>query len=307
MPLLEEMSAGLMLPRPLISGVVRKASYAYKSYYIPKRSGGQRTIHHPSKELKALQRWLLHNVIAKWPVHDAAYAYREGVSIRDHAEQHVRNSFVLRMDLKNFFPSLDAEDIQAWLGDEESIPGQDWSPDDIFYFTEIVCRFGRLTIGAPTSPALSNSMCFDLDARLSLLAAETGTRYTRYADDLFFSTSERDILGGVPNAVKEVLTASTYPKGLAVRDDKTRHASKKGRRQVTGLVLGSDGKVHAGRARKRFVRRQMFRFAELADDEREQLAGHIAFIMSIDADFLNALVLKYGKEAVEDARSGGAG
>ena len=102
MALLDQMSAGLLLPAPLLRGIARKASHAYKEYQIPKRAGGQRTIHHPSKELKALQRWLVHNVVSAWPMHGAAYAYRVGRNIRDNAAQHATSNYLLRLDLRHF-------------------------------------------------------------------------------------------------------------------------------------------------------------------------------------------------------------
>ena len=66
-------------------------------------------IHHPARELKTLQRWLLRRVISDFPVHSAAVAYRNGVTIWDNALAHVRNHFLLRMDLTDFFPSITFE------------------------------------------------------------------------------------------------------------------------------------------------------------------------------------------------------
>lgn len=301
MALLEDMSHGLMLPLPLLQGIVRKASHSYKRYEIDKRQGGKREIHHPSKELKALQRWLNHNVIAKWPMHDAAYAYRRGRSIGDHARRHAASAFLLRLDLKNFFPSITAADVASFLR-RDLAPQRSWRDEDRDMFVEIVCRFGRLTIGAPSSPALSNALCFDLDFQLAALSEETDLTYTRYADDLFFSTHRRGVLGEVPERVSGILRGLELPAGLQLRADKTRHSSKKGRRQVTGLVLGSDSEVHLGRNRKRFIRRQIFRWESLSRDEQRTTAGLVAFAMSIEPDFINALVLKYGQERIAAVR-----
>ena len=158
-------------------------------------------------------------------------------------------------------------------------------------------------MGAPTSPALSNAICFELDAQLTALAEELNATYTRYADDLFFSTNHRDVLGQVEARVSDILGALECPAGLRLREDKTRHSSRKGRRRVTGLILGSDGHVHLGRSRKRFIRRQIHRWDDLTPLERRQLAGLIAFAISIDADFANALILKYGREAIDTVRN----
>lgn len=303
MALIEKMSEGLGVPIPLIEGIARKASHAYKTYTIPKRRGGRRTIHHPSKELKGLQRWLVYNVITAWPVHDAACAYREQRSIKDNASQHVHSRYLLRLDLKDFFPSITAEDVLLFLT-REAPQETDWTGADQKLFVRLVCRLGHLSIGAPTSPSLSNAICFNLDARLANLAAEHSTTYTRYADDLFFSTSRPNTLGFMEEEITKVLDALDCPANLQLRVDKTRHSSKRGRRQVTGLVLGSDGTISIGRDRKRFIRRQIYRIPELNAKERAQLAGLIAFAISIEPDFINALVLKYGHSRVEAARKG---
>ena len=128
----------------------------------------------------------------------------------------------------------------------DTAPQRNWGVEDRTLFAQIVCRFGRLTIGAPTSPALSNALCFALDSQLAALSLELGVTYTRYADDLFFSTTQRDVLGHLQGATAEILRALDCPAGLQLHEDKTRHSSKRGRRQVTGLVLGSDGQIHLG-------------------------------------------------------------
>src|SRR6266568_8997046 len=104
--ILEQTSARLALSVSFLLKLAATASYRYKEYTIPKRTVGRRTIHHPARELKLVQRWLLRNVLNKLPVHAAATAYREGSNIRLNAETHVTNSYILRVDFQDFFPSL---------------------------------------------------------------------------------------------------------------------------------------------------------------------------------------------------------
>src|SRR5262245_18561054 len=111
MTLVERMSDDLIIPQGYVLQVASSASHRYKEYQIPKRTGGLRTIHHASKELKLFQRWLLRNVIEKFPVHYSATAYRKGFGIVRNAERHVRSKYLLRVDLANFFPSLTDQDI----------------------------------------------------------------------------------------------------------------------------------------------------------------------------------------------------
>lgn len=303
MTLLESIAVGLQIPGAKIQAIAQKADHAYYRFRVRKRAGGFRDIDHPARPLKAVQRWLLYNVITLWDVHSAAYAYVEGRSIKDHALVHVRSKFLVRFDVRNFFPSITHEDVRTYL---ESAPAgaEDWDDDDRRFFTQLVCRQGCLTIGAPTSPALSNAMCAELDRILSQLAGELGLTYSRYADDLFFSTRERDVLGRIEDRVDQVVANLRCPGSLELNRQKTRHSSKRGRRQVTGLVLAPDETVRVGRHRKRFIRRQIHRINELDEAERRELAGLIAFAMDVEPEIINSLTLKYGAESVARARGG---
>ena len=81
-------------------------------------------------------------------------------------------------------------------------------------FCNLVFRDGRLTIGAPTSPAVSNALCFDLDAALHGLSFGHGVMYTRYADDLFFSSTKKDVLYGVEREAIEQINRLDLPRNL---------------------------------------------------------------------------------------------
>jgi RNA-directed DNA polymerase len=303
MILVDQISISLQLPPRSIGGIARKASYSYKHYYIPKRSGGTREIFHPARPLKAIQRWLLHNLIERWRVHDAAFAYRMGYSIAGHAACHASSNYLLRLDLVDFFPSITADDVTKYVS---RLPSgtEDWGTSDLDLFISLVCRYKRLSIGAPTSPALSNALCFDLDMKLAQLADRSDVTYTRYADDLFFSSHKPNVLGQFPGLVKGVLADIEFPSNLRLNEDKTRHSSRKRRRQVTGIVLTSDKRASLGRARKRFIRHQIHRFDTLTSDERETLMGLIAFAMSIEPDLIDQLILKYGSDRVIAAWKG---
>ncbi len=303
MTLLADLSASLRIPASYIEGLAAKADHAYYEFTIRKASGGLRHISHPSRELKALQRWLQHNLIDTWPVHECAFAYRRGVGIRSHAAVHARSRYLLRLDTVDFFPSIGWRDVGEYLS---SLPRgtENWTAEDRRLFGRLVCRKAQLTIGAPSSPGLSNALCFELDKQLVALAAEVGALYSRYADDLFFSAVERDCLWEVPDRVSALLDALDCPGNLRLNPAKTRHSSKKGRRQVTGLVLSSDDTVRIGRHRKRFIRGLIHRWGTLSGEERSHLAGLLAFAIDVEPDFLNALVLKYGHERVRQAQLG---
>lgn len=298
--IIERMSVDLALPSSFIEALARGASHEYKMYSIPKRTGGQRTIHHPSKRLKGLQRWLLVNVVSQLPVHPAAAAYRPGKSIFDNALRHASSRYLLRMDFEEFFPSIQVTDLTRYIADHQHLFA-DWSALDIEVFSKLMFRHGALTIGAPTSPAVSNALCFELDSALDALAASSSVTYSRYADDLFFSTVHPNVLGTFEARVATVVKSLRTPDALKLNPLKTRHSSKKGRRRVTGIVLGSDGHAYIGRARKREIRAMIQRYPSLNDTQKAYLAGMIAFAVGLDPEFMNHLISKYGLARVREA------
>lgn len=298
--ILEQMAQELGLSSLYITSMARSASYRYKTFQIAKRSGGLRTIHHPSKPLKGLQRWLLANVIESWLVHPAAAAYRPKKSIWDNASKHAASRFLLRMDFADFFPSITEKDILYYISERASL-FSDWTDLDKTIFCMLVCRQSALTIGAPTSPALSNAICYDMDAALDAACTKNGVIYTRYADDLFFSTNRPKVLGQIETDVTREVSRLKTPGGLRINTSKTRHSSKKGARRVTGIVLGSDGQPCIGRKFKRRIRSMIYELDWLDEPAKASLRGMIAYARGMDADFMNSLIMKYGLERVREA------
>lgn len=298
--IIEQMASSLGLPTKFIVSLARGAAHEYKTYTIPKRTGGTRTIHHPSKKLKALQRWLLAYVIERLPVHPCATAYRKQRSILDNAKIHASSRYLLRMDLVNFFPSITQADLAEYIFRHPSVFGG-WTSMDADVFCKLVCRGTVLTIGAPSSPALANALCHDMDVMLHALCERKGVNYSRYADDLFFSTDRANILGEIEKEVAGAISGLQTPMNLRLNIKKTRHSSKRGARRVTGIILGSDGKPHIGRDLKRKIRSLIHRFQSLDKTTKASLAGMISYATGLDPSFKNSLIAKYGLPAVREA------
>jgi RNA-directed DNA polymerase len=248
-----------------------------------------------------MQRWLLAYVIEPLPVHPAATAYRKHRSILDNARIHAASKFLLRMDCENFFPSMTEDDVRLYTQQRPSL-FQGWTPFDIEVFCKLICRNGRLTIGAPTSPGISNAFCYEMDSALTDLCLKRGVRYTRYADDLFFSASKPNILRPLQPDIEQLITGLELPAALKINPAKTRHSSKRGRRRVTGIVLGSDGQPHIGRALKRRIRSLIHGVDSLDPAARQSLAGWVSYAAGFDPDFMNSLVIKYGHEVMQKVR-----
>ncbi len=164
----------------------------YVEFSIPKAKGGTRLISAPRAPLKKLQRRILDEILAKLPTHSASHGFVRGRSVVSNAKPHVGAGLVLKMDLRDFFPTIHyrrvcglflrigySAEVAALLAGLCTHRGK--------LSDGYVLWPGVLPQGAPTSPAIANLLCRRLDARLTGLARGLGGVYTRYADDLTFS------------------------------------------------------------------------------------------------------------------------
>jgi retron-type reverse transcriptase len=302
--LLHDISSLFDLSRDDLVYLIRSAPYRYKVYDIPKREPGKtRTIAQPAREVKPLQYWVMENILSRFPVHPAATAYRKGRNIADNAQPHARHRYICKMDFRNFFPSIKSIDFERFIS--ESKYARDWSEEEIDYLSRILFwrkkrgRDLRLSIGAPSSPLLSNILLYRFDIEVSELCLSRRVAYTRYADDLTFSTNEQGVLFQIEREIPKICTRLKSPR-LILNKSKTVHASKKGARRVTGLVLSNDGTVSIGRDKKRLTRAGIHRFVSgrLDDEEAAELAGMVAYIKSVEPAFLYRLSKKYGAEVI---------
>jgi RNA-directed DNA polymerase len=300
--LIEQIAKETGLSRAYLERLALTASHRYKLYSIPKKTGGIRLIAHPARALKSVQRWLAKSLFAPLPVHQAATAYREGIGIRENALPHLEGNFLLKLDIQDFFPSLKAADVSYLLQQNVQLLRYELSEADIVFVQRIVSRRGELPIGAPSSPVISNQLMFEFDRAISQRCDVLGVEYTRYADDLFFSTSTPNVLREIHLNVVGMLREYEHPK-LKLNLAKTTYTSRRRKRIVTGVVLTSDRKLSLGRAKKREVRSlvQRYRDAELDLATAVYLSGFLSYAASVEPDFLVALRAKYGNEVVERA------
>jgi hypothetical protein len=164
-----------------------------------------------------------------------------------------------------------------------------------------------LAIGAPSSPCVSNAVMYHLDESAAGLAVQLAGVYTRYADDLVFSTDRVGACREFASAYEALLQSCSSP-CLQLNHRKTLYMSKGTRRIVTGLFVTPEGNVSLGRRRKRYLRKLVWDFKNRRLDERQrlQLRGHLAFCLDVEPDYFNRLVVRYGSEAVTCALAGEA-
>lgn len=247
----------------------KKATYT--TFTIKKKSGADRTIHAPNKGLKEFQKAL--NVVLQcvYQPHEAATGFVLGKSIVDNAKVHVGQNYVYNLDLKDFFPSVDKARVWGRLLfspfnlnntiDRKAIANMiaalSCTPMEVERFAENEWKKVTTSVlpqGAPTSPVLTNAICEKLDKRLSGAAKRFGLNYTRYADDITFSSKHNlyKTAEGVnekiyvenssfDNEVRRIIADQRFH----VKESKVRLQKEGYRQEVTGLLVND--KVNVSR------------------------------------------------------------
>jgi RNA-directed DNA polymerase len=299
-------SAELGLSTESIAALARSASYRYKEYPVPKRSGGApRIISQPTPQLKVLQVWLVRRIFKFLPIHAAATAYMKHCSIGRHAALHSRNNFLLKVDFQDFFPSITGGDVVRLLQENASrVNDFVKNQDDQAFIRAVVCRRNELPIGAPSSPIISNAVMYDFDLKWANWCQEREVTYSRYADDLCFSTKRPNLLNMLLDLLHKDLAGRASPK-LRINERKTVTTSRKRKRLVTGIVLTPQSGLSIGRQNKRKIRALVHQFATRTQDPQttSYLAGYLSFAASVEPSFIQSLLKKYGPETIEKLRT----
>jgi RNA-directed DNA polymerase len=231
----------------------KKSSEAkYKTFEIPKKSGGSRVIEAPEKDLKLLQRKLadlLQNCFEagdltnpKFKSNPVSFGFVRKLSIIDNAENHRSQRFVFNVDINNFFGSINFGRVRGFFIKDRDFLLQ---TEVATILAQISCHENHLPQGSPCSPVISNLVGHILDMHLIKLAARTGCRYSRYADDLTFSTSKRDFPRQIALYDSDTKVWRAGPgllrlielSGFTLNASKSRMQNRDSRQQVTGLVV----------------------------------------------------------------------
>ena len=218
----------------------------YRSFSIPKRTGGEREISAPYPSLMMVQQWIYKTILlGQTEFSDSATGFIPGKSIVDNAKPHIGGKELLKMDIKDFFPSVGIKRVISVF------KGMGYYHQIAYYLASLCCEDGHLPQGAPTSPILSNIVTKRMDYRLRHLAEKYDLIYTRYADDLTFSGSH------IPIKFISIVSAIVEDEGFLVNDKKTEIKRKYNRKIITGVSVSS-GKPCIPREMKRWIRQQMY-------------------------------------------------
>ena len=238
----------------------RLNAHRYRQFNVLKKSGGERTICAPCSGLKEIQCCL--NVVfqAIYTPHKNAYGFVPEKSIVDNARKHVGNIYIYNIDLKDFFPSIDQARIWGRLHYHPFNLDKKHDREKIANMIAVLCchemeveRLNEsgvwetvtkrvLPQGAPTSPILTNIICERLDYLLSAVAKRFGLKYSRYADDITFSSmhnvyqKDSEFINELQRIIKE--------QGFSVKHSKTRLQKAGFKQVVTGLTVSDRVNVH---------------------------------------------------------------
>lgn len=271
----------------------------YKSFYIKKKNGkGLREVAQPSPDVKNVQRAIVRTLLVNIPVHNCAKAYVNDTSIYHNAEPHSANKFLLKIDFEDFFPSIKPQDLQFYLK-KNNIVLNSFELNIISYYL-FRRKKGekklRLCIGAPSSPIISNIVMYDLDKKIHEYCENKNIPYTRYADDLTFSSNDINELKELYKYLSNIISESVYPK-LKINTKKTIFVGIGRSRRVTGVVITNDGSLGVGRYLRKKIRAMahLYNKGEIKREDIPYLQGMLAHIKNIEPEYYNIILNKYGK------------
>lgn len=228
----------------------------YKAFEIPKRTGGMRLIRAPVGITRDLQEKLAPILQERYSAHPAAQGFIKQRSILTNARVHTGQRLVLNIDLEEFFPSINFGRVRGLFMAEPFCLG----PAAAALFAQLCTYRNGLPQGAPTSPSLSNFIAADLDRRLARLARESNVRYTRYADDITFSSNQPTLpqtlivsaqsADGPGVRIAEPFERAITASGFAINQKKVRLQTRHQRQSVTGLQVNTKANVSRERIRR---------------------------------------------------------
>lgn len=238
--------------------------YGYRMFSIKKRSGGRRLIYIPDHDLMSVQRWINTHILKKIPAHPCSFAFSKGNSIAKCASRHLGAKWMIKMDILGFFESI--SEIQVYRIFKEL----GYQPLVAFELARICtvhvgslslrrydkvwkCRYsstaipqyqnevlGYLPQGAPTSPLLSNLVMRELDDEIQSLAKKEGLTYTRYSDDMTFSTHSKEFSRQRAKKIILAIGQLLSKKGFKIQHRKTTVIPPGAKKIVLGLNVDGD-------------------------------------------------------------------
>lgn len=228
-----------------LNAIISCPNKFYRTFNIPKKKGGFRKIVSPYPSLLMCQQWIYKNILLSTKPHDACHGFTPGRSIITNASAHLGNSCILKLDLKDFFPTIPIN----WVINHFQSLG--YANNVSFYLSSICTYDKKLAQGAATSPYLSNLLLKNLDDRLFNLSKKYHLSYSRYADDMCFSGKY------IPTSFRDFVIEIINNFGLKINPEKTSLLINAKKKIVTGISV-SGQKTALPRDYKRKLKNELF-------------------------------------------------
>lgn len=206
-----------------------KRDSQYVQFEIPKKTSGSRKITAPKKGLKKIQRRIAFALETLFDPSRAVNGFVNSRSIVTNALPHLNKKFVYNLDLKDFFPSIHYGRIKAVL----KLSPINASESMAHLIAHIACFEGVLPQGSPLSPLLTNLVCQSLDSSLEKMAEDYNCTYSRYADDITFSSNKVIFQNKFINRLHSTIAKQ----GFSINKRKTRLQNYYQRQEVTGIIV----------------------------------------------------------------------
>lgn len=233
----------------LIKKEITPNEFLYRSFKIKKKSYGHRQIFSPKIELKKIQQKIFEEILKKIEPSEFTHGFREKFSIVTNAKVHLNSKIIYNIDLKNFFPSIKFDKVLdvfkkvGYSGLVSCLLAKLCTVDPRHYdknkqkFVVVKTKLPFLPQGSSTSPILSNLVCIDLDSDLNKIANKYSFKYSRYADDLTFSS---EIENKLPKGFRKEIFEYIQTTGFQINIKKERYSRRFKPNVVTGIVINKD-------------------------------------------------------------------
>lgn len=281
--------------------LINHAPLSYRIFYIEKKSSNklksnQRQICQPTIKTKMLQYALLNYFFIDLEENNCAMAYIRGKKkpTYENASRHKSFLYTVHYDFSDFFYSITSDVFFRSIENDFSFTGDEIEIIKKICFIKYKNEF-RLAIGSPISPKFCNLYMREFDQLLANFAHTNNESYTRYADDILYSTNNKKNISSFKNKLDEILKLDKYA-NLKINSYKTKIFRPKAAKRITGLIVTPDGKIKVPRKLKREVRSLIYKSNTLDDIEKQRLQGLIAYIKDVEPSYINSLISKYKKQ-----------
>lgn len=254
----------------------------YKYTTIPKKNGDARQISKPSYTLHILQRWILVNILEKISPSNRAMAFRRGLRFgsKQNALYHSHTLYGLSVDLKDFFPSISSNQVYTIFS---NIGYGDFAATIL---THVCTLEGILPQGSACSPIISNIVCITLDKRLIGLCEKRGIRFTRYADDMYFSCDDKTLLLKNYPVIKKIIEDEQF----TLNERKIHFHTPSNKKRITGVTVATTSKedffeLKASKFLKKKIRAEIYKCIMSGDYMiKNHILGEISYVNFIEKE-----------------------